>query len=249
MHQLSYILLLALSGVANAGLVAYEGDDFPESSGWTRLGTFDAERALDAGIFTQHVELGVWAPGPIGETDVYRRSLEAFVGVDAFFIEWRVETDAPGSILDLSGTPVAASAFGNSANYHITITNNRVLLNRSNLLPLVYANITPGMAHTYRLELIGDVSYSLIIDGHIIDSGTPEGRFTNPESFLLWGAQRHSFDTTTQWDYIRYGVIPEPATALLLLIGSVLALRRRRKTLSKWSKTHITFSSISDTGP
>ena len=213
----------ATTGTAYAGIVAYEGDVFPESTGWTRLGTFDAERWLDGGVFSQRVDLGVWVPGPIGETDVYRTPLADFSGVDAFFVEWRVETDAPGSILDVSGTPVVVSAFGNIANYHVSITNDRVLFNRSNFLPLVYVNIEPGMPHAYRLELFGDTSYSLSLNGRIVDAGIPEGRFTNPESFVLWGVQRHTFDATTHWDYIRFGAIPQDGSGDYDSDGSVTA--------------------------
>ena len=33
---------------------------------------------------------------------------------------------------------------------------------------------------------------------------------------------------TSEWDYIRFGVIPEPATAALLGLGLLATMRRRR---------------------
>ena len=176
----------------------------------------------------------------MGEADFYQRSLSDFAGEQAFFVEWKVETDAPSSILDSSGVPVVVSAFGTAAaNYHMTITDTRVQLWRGNFLPILLVDIEPGVPHTYRLELHGADSYAWYIDEQLIDSGIPEGPYPNSDSVLIWGARHHYFDNTTRWDYVRFGTFePDPiptvsqwglvAMALLLLsFGTMVHTRRR----------------------
>jgi hypothetical protein len=198
-------------------IVTYEGDIFPEEVGWERrlAGTDGAERSLENGWFVQFVDLPDGSPGPFGNAEFYRRALADFGGEETFFVEWHVETDAPSSILDSSGTPVAVSAFGTAAaNYHFTITDARVQVWRSNFLPILFVDIEPGVSHTYRLELCGqplcgENQYAWHIDNRLGDSGVAEGPYPNDDSVLIWGAQHYEFDNTTRWDYIRFGRIPE----------------------------------------
>jgi hypothetical protein len=216
-------------GVVNAEVITYDGSVYPETVGWERVGSEDADRWIDDGWFCHFLELGVWEPGPLGEADFYKRSLGSFAGVGTFFMEWQVETDAPSSILDSSGVPVVVSAGGRSAAfYHTTITDSRVQLFRDTDIPLVFVDIEPGVPHSYRLELHGAESYAWYIDGELVDYGVPEGPYPTESSVLNWGAQHHTFDTNCRWDYVNYGVIPEPATVLLFLPGAAsLAWWRR----------------------
>ena len=127
MKRSLFLLLTASTGIANAQVVLYDGSVMPESDGWQREGSFDCDRWIDEGWFHQFCELGVWPPEPIGETDVYRKSLADFAGVQDFFIEWVVETDIPASILEVSGVATAVAAGGNgAARYHTTITDGGV---------------------------------------------------------------------------------------------------------------------------
>lgn len=195
--------------IGAADVVVFEGDVFPELDGWQRIGTFDADRWIASDNFCQFVELGVWAPPPLGEFDGYQRSLAEFAASDAFFIEWKVETGAPASELDQFGIPCAMSAAGtNAANYQFIITDQRVRVIRDNFLPLVLADIDPNVCHTYRLELFNPDSYQWYIDVQLIDWGISEGRYPNPDSVLLWAARFELNEHTTHWDYIRYGDIP-----------------------------------------
>ena len=44
-------LVFATAGAAHAGIVSYEGDAFPETVGWNRVGTSDATREINEGLF------------------------------------------------------------------------------------------------------------------------------------------------------------------------------------------------------
>ena len=207
-------VVLALTVATFADVVTYEGEVFPENAAapWERLGTFDADRWIENGWFHQYCDLGVW-PGPrFGEDDWYRRSLADFAGEQAFFIEWVVETDAPSIILDFFGTPTVLSAFSNGAYYHFTFTDERVLVMRGTALPLVYANIEPGVPHTYYLELRGLRQYAWYIDGELIDAGVPRGPYPTSDSGVIWGARHDTYENHARWDYVRYGRIPEPGS-------------------------------------
>ncbi len=214
-------LCLAFPASVLAEVVVFEGNALPETLGWERAGSADADRWLDPASggdlegdwFCHYCDLGVWAPGPIGETDFYRMSVAPFAGADPWFIEWRVATDAPPVILDTQGTPVAVSAYGNgNALYHFTITDGRIRVVRDTGLPVIYMDIAQGVPHTYRVELRGEQSYAWYLDGELIDSGTPYGMYPLDDSKVIWGARYHHYPTTTCWDYLRYGDMPADAS-------------------------------------
>jgi hypothetical protein len=192
--------------VAQAQVVIYEGSTFPKDEGWERIVFTDVSRSLIGGFLVQYVD-------EPNEVDSYRKLLHDFAGVSGFFIEWRVESDAPKSILDRSGVPVVLVAGGKSAAfYHTTITDSRVQLFRDTSIPLVFIDIEPNVAHTYRLELSGDQSYAWYVDARVVESGVPHGTYPNADSRITWGTRRQRFDSTTRWDYVRYGVIPQDAS-------------------------------------
>ena len=199
-------VFLGIESVAHAHVVNYEANAFPESDGWERIAFQAIDRFLQGGWFVHFVDYA-------NEIDAYRKPLADFAGVGAFFIEWRVESDAPASILDASGVPVALVAGGSTGGfYHTTITDSRVQLFRDTSIPLIFVDIEAGVAHVYRLELVGNASYCWYIDGRIVDSGDPQGSYPNPDSSIIWATRRQMYNSTTRWDYVRYGTIPQDAT-------------------------------------
>lgn len=197
MTRAAYAVLTACTFSVDAKIETYEGDMRPETVGWERVGTLDADRWIERGWFFQSVQLGAWAPPPFGEFDGYQRSLGDFDGAERFFIEWRVATDVPST--DLEGTPAGLSAAGTAAaNYHFTITADQVRVIRDNLLPIIFVDIAPDVPHRYRLELYANESYWCYVDGEIIDSGVPEGRYPNPDSVIIWWARFFETEHTTR---------------------------------------------------
>jgi len=209
----AYFASLVVSATTCAQINIYEGNAFPDTVGWERVGTLDADRQINNGWFEQDADLGVWAPEPIGETDVYQRSISEFVGAPTFFVECRVVTDVPSELFDVSGVATAIVAGGRSGvHYHFTLTDERVRLIRSNFLPITFASIDAAIPHVYRLELYGAELYVWSIDGQVVDAGVPEGAYPAESSVLVWGARHDLYDNTTRWDYVRYGVIPVDAS-------------------------------------
>jgi hypothetical protein len=211
MLPIGFAIILAGDAIGGPTINTYEGIVFPENVGWERIVFTEIDRTVADGWFVQYVDFA-------NEVDSYRLPLAHFVGVPTFFLEWRVESDAPSSILDFSGTPVAVSAAGmSSAIYHFTITDSRVQVLRGNFFPIHLVDIEPGVPHTYRVEVCGpptcdDDRYIWYIDGIFGDSGIGRGPYPTEDSFLIWGTRRQMFDSTTRWDYVRFGVIPQDAS-------------------------------------
>jgi hypothetical protein len=210
MKRTIFLLLTVSTAMAEGQVVVYDGSVMPEFDGWQREGTFDCDRSIEDGWFHQFCELGEWEE-PIGETDVYRKSLAGFAGVEDFFVEWVVETDIPASILEVSGVGTNLTIGGNSpAFYHTTITDERVQLARSTSIPLVFVDIEPGVPHKYRIELTPS-SFKWLIDDEVVHSGTPLAPFPTDASYLVWGSRHYLFDNNSGWDYVKYGVIEDRA--------------------------------------
>jgi len=201
--------LLGLTG--NRAVVVYECDVLPESAGWEReiAGTPGAEREIADGWFVQTVDLPNGWTGPDGDFDGYRVTLSAFAAADTFFVEWRAITDNPGWLLDKDATPVAVSAAGNTPSYHTTSTADAIQLRHTVTVPDIVVPVVPDVPHTVRLEFPTSNSYTWYLDGQEVVSGTSTAPYPDTSSFLIWGVRRSYVDSTTRWDYIRFGVIPQ----------------------------------------
>lgn len=216
---LSFVTLLLLKAALYADVIIYEGNVHPESVAWERVGTFDADRFLLDGWLIIDVDLGDWAPPPGGEQDFYTRSISEFTG-QPFFLEWRCMTDAPNSeIPGVGGSALNAS--GSSVSNHFTISEDKVRIWRSNTIPFVFVDIEGGVPHIYRIEQYRDQLYIWYVDGEIVDSGVPLGGFPDPSASIIWGSKMWFAESTNEWDYIRFGTIPEDGSGDYDSDGSV----------------------------
>jgi len=220
--------MLFAAQVSSAGMVAFEGDSFPEDEGWIRSDRlYLADRYLADGWLVQTplaLEGNNW-----GQDDFYAYSLAPFDGADAFFLEWRMDTTGlREEMFDVAPASIVLGGY-RGVLYHFTIARDQVLFRQFSLDHNVRYDIAPDVPHDYRLELYGEERYELYIDGDLIDAGVPEGAFPTEDSVLKFGARATYVDSTTRWDYIRFGTIPEPATGILLLCASAVLLRRRRR--------------------
>lgn len=224
MIQLATVLVLLATNGALGQVYDYDGNALPEEVGWIAFPHGTPEIKLEKGIYIQTFD----APG---DQIFYHRSIAEFSDAPSFFAEWRVQTDVPASSLDTLQTRASLVLFGNTGvSYHFRFTDFEALFTRSDL-SLLFVPITPGVLHTYRIELPDDDTYRFLVDGILVDSGAQPGAFPTVASEIAWGGRFFAPSHTVQWDYIRYGVIPEPATATLLLIGTtLLTLRRKART-------------------
>lgn len=183
-------------------------DYFPELVGWEEdPDPPPGERRIEEGWYIQCL-------GPAWESSFFRRRIDRFQGVDGFFVEWRAVNDSPAWLAEDLQVPAIMSAYGQAASwYRITFADSAAVLWRDPFLPYVVAEVSPGVPHIYRLEVHPD-EYIWYIDGMVVDSGLPQGPYPDANAALLWGTRSNGIGaaTTSAWDYIRYGRIPDDAT-------------------------------------
>lgn len=230
MVRVGLALVLTVPMLADASAVMYEGNVFPEDAGFERFATYDPDRWIDDGWFVQEIEQGAGPGGPFGgERDTYHYDLPAFAG-EPFFIEWRLLTDAPNSEVDGHNGAAILVLVGGPVTYHFNIASGLARILRGYPYPTLYFDIAPGVPHTYRLEVYRGDYFEFTIDGAVKDAGFPEDDFPTADALLSFGSRYYLSPHTTQWDYVRFGTIPEPATINLLLLAAFLLPRRWHRT-------------------
>jgi len=221
LSTLAVIVCSSVLGVARAEVISYTGDVLPEEAGFEHEFVYDPARWVSGGWFFEEIDQGGGSGGPYdGDFDTQRFSLGSFAG-SPFFIEWRMLTDAPDSEVDLhNGGAFLILAGGAGVTYHFNIASGLARILRGYPYPTLYFAIEPGVPHTYLLEVYGSDYFEFRIDGVLMDPGLPEGLYPVPGSYFVFGARYYLSPHTSQWDYVRFGTIPEPGTGVLLLAGA-----------------------------
>ena len=209
---ISFLLVCAAPVVA--GIVSYEATSFfPERVGWIRIHQpFLADRWLDDGWLFQNPELVDEGPVIFGEDDFYRRDIPELAddAIDNFFLKWMVETDGPQAFGAVAPCSMVAGGISGVL-YHFTIAKDKVQLKRDSQIPLVFFDIEPDVPHTYRLELQPG-TYTVYIDGEVVDAGVSEGPYPTADSTIVFGARAAIEASVTRWNFVRLGQIPTDAS-------------------------------------
>jgi len=207
-----WLILMGILGGASAGVargepywVAWEGDDFPENEGWERRmnGEGPALRTLADGVMNID---GLWSTQV---DDFYRlnRPLDPEAG-EMFVMQWRLRVN------EVIGNPLAlydpgVGLFSDQDN-ELTLVFG-VDFVRSYHEEGVVIPLGPGVFHEYEVRSSDMVNYELLIDGYPIHAGefwTPNFR----RSGVDWGDYARGAGSSADWDYFRFGVVPEPAS-------------------------------------
>lgn len=217
-----YVLAAASPAMALPFWIAWEGDDWPENQGWTRdhgPGSTGDVRTLQNGVLTLD---GLANAGP--EYDyVY---MEPSNGIhlapgETFVAEWRVRVvgvegypwdagvvfisdDGWGAAFDFSTAGVAG---GYEHNWYV---------------PFV-----PGVWHSFRL-LSGDFeTYTLMMDGGVVREGV--WNYVLPGPWASWGDGAIPPSSTSDWDYLRFGVTPEVGSLAMTVFCGALGMCGSRR--------------------
>ncbi len=215
-----YVLLTfvaaAVPGLAQAQLVSYDANSFPEESGdgWIRLeALFPAERWLDAGWLFQ-APIVLPCPPKCWTQDYYRRKLTDQSGLSSWHLAWVMVTDGPQAFGAVAPAVIVAGGTSGLL-YHFTIAKDRARLIRGSQFPIVFADLEEGVPHLFRLELRNTPppgTYLFTIDGEVIDEGVAEGFYPTDDSRITFGASAAIEDSVTRWDFVRFGRIPDPGS-------------------------------------
>lgn len=196
-------LLAARLSAADQYWVAYEGNDFPENAGWTRynFGDGPAVRSIENGVFV----LDSRASTQISDFYEIQRPLNPSPG-EVFVAEWRTRilfNDGNEDTAD-AGITIAPDQAGTlSFRYFV----DQIRSTREGWsFP-----IEPLEFHTYRIESFDMEVYSLWIDGQFIRDGAWDLNSLN-QSFFNFGDGVRGARSLTEWDYVHFGVVPEPST-------------------------------------
>ncbi len=205
------VLVLAGSAPALSQVVTFEPSSFPDEQGWTRSTFCTPERSLADGWFHQHVEPPECADPPSGDRDSYTRLITEFDGAPSFFVEWRLRVDGEASEIIWGGPTVLVAGSLGPVTYWFAVARDQVKFVQDAFTVILFVEVAPDTPHTYRLEVIDDQLYLWYIDGQLVHSGTPGGPYPAHTPRLSWQAKSAFLESSADWRYIHYGVIPENA--------------------------------------
>jgi len=215
-------LLMFLAALSCAGFpvataeeywIAYEGNDFPENEGWLRISYGQPERWLEDGC------LVIDSRGSVSWVEFYQLNMGGNLDPgpgELFVMQWRLRIDEAygGDItVGVYSDDKWAAAF---QLYADTISSVFELDTSAPFLPDVF--------HEFELRSSDMRSYELYIDDELAIEGSFWLSLT--ESRVGWGDSVQGAASLSRWDYFRFGVVPEPSSALLLGLG--LLIRRDR---------------------
>ncbi|UCG88004.1 MAG: hypothetical protein JSW71_05520 [Gemmatimonadota bacterium] len=211
--------VLATVASADQYWIAYEGNDFPENEGWTRLWNGPiAERWIEDGALVIDArESGTtcewynWYPDTVGPD----------LG-ELFLLQWRVKVeDVSGDWIGVNLALFSDDCWG----VGFYLTEDTI---RSAYEPGVSAQFEPDEFHHFELRSSDMRSYHLYIDGAIaIEGSFWEALWSNK---VLWGKSSTGTTCLSSWDYFRFGVVPEPSaglTVIALLVAFVVTRNSR----------------------
>ncbi|MFN0137922.1 MAG: hypothetical protein ACKVS9_17605 [Phycisphaerae bacterium] len=211
----TFACMSVLAGTAWASpyWVACEGNDYPENEGWIRNvdGPAPAQRSLSDGIMT----LDGLADRQIDDWYLLERPLDA--GADETFImQWRLRVNAINSHplypYDQSVAMFTDTDRGLSLVYGVH--------GFRNYFEDVNFTYAPHEFHSFELRSTDMLTYQLWMDGTVIHAGV----FWDPavtSSYVAWGDGVQGSASISEWDYFRFGVVPEPTSFFTLTALSV----------------------------
>ena len=213
---IAFLLVAAVEvAAADEYWIAYEGNDFPENEGWVR-------HASDppAGRWLESGRLFIDSRADVDITENYAIYFEN--GLDpeqgeTFVMRWRLKVNE--SHLWDSGVFVKSDELW-------TVS---FIFEEDSLVSVFERNVSakfePGVFHFFELRS-GDMrSYELYIDDRLALEGKFfEGLFS-PR--VGWGDIVRGGASLAEWDYFRFGVVPEPSCLVMVFTALACICKRR----------------------
>ena len=196
--------------------IAYEGNDFPENEGWTRITNGPlAERWIEDGA------LVIDATEETSTCDWYEMypEITAPEAGEEFILQWRLKIEEfTGGWL---GTTVGVFA---DDQWAVAFTMNHDTI-RSSFESEVSAQYEPDIYHEYELRSSDMRTYEMYIDGvYAFEGEYWQSIMSNTAG---WGETTTGSSCLSTWDYVRLGIIPEPNSGVAMLALMLTFLTRR----------------------
>jgi hypothetical protein len=212
------LLALASSATATPWWVTYEGNDYPENEGWAHY--------IYGGGAQRYLVDGSLVIDSLASRDIadnYAWTLPTLpASGEAFRAEWRLRVDDTPS-LPSARDPALGVGFAGHGDVLLSYEEGGIY----SVDEVAWiATIEPGVFHDYVLTFANLDTYTLAIDGTVVWAG--EVVPASYSSYIGWGDCRLGATSLSTWDYVRFGVVPEPASGVL--IGSVLGVATALRT-------------------
>lgn len=201
--------MLAIAVRAEEYWVTYEGNDFPEHEGWTRFSRGGgALRSLEDGNLLLDSRQGE------GVTDWYAWTSTVDPGPsEEFVLQWRMLVSLADPRYGVSLGVFSDESWAVGFEF-----------NENSLTSAFESDVnipfTVGEFHEFELRSHDMRSYLLTVDEAFAHAGTFVQVFTASE--VSWGDGIVGGQSLSTWDYFRFGVVPEPATAMACAGGFLL---------------------------
>jgi len=212
-------LVVAVAGVATAEQywIAYEGNGWPEDEGWWHIwGDEQAHRWIEEGA------LVIDSLHDIGIADFYDMHMHGQLDPEpgeTFVLQWRLRVD------EVIGTRDPGVGVSSDEGWTVSFTFEEAAI-WSTFEPGVVVTFESGLFHRFELRSADMRHYDLFIDGYLAVSGCFWHGLL--QSKVGWGDVVQGSASLSRWDYVRFGVIPEPQVSLLVLVVASLLLCRWR---------------------
>ncbi len=220
----TFVVLLLGAGVSAASAepywVTYEANDLPENEGWERYygnwegpGQGGGYRTIEDGILTID---SLHDDGVVEGAIHYRPGqLDPEPG-ELFVVEWRLNVDEVYGYAPDPFDPMVVATSDEGWIVGIRYGTDTIYSSFEDDVSIPY---TPGVFHEFLFTSWDMRAYELYMDGDLVHEGWFwEGVLT---SYVAWGDGVQGAASLSHWDYVRFGVIPEPSP---LLLGMVLLL-------------------------
>jgi hypothetical protein len=217
------LMLSASAATASPYWIEWTGDAFPETEGWIR-GSSDppAQRWLEDGsLFIDsradwYIYEGYgWATAPGMMTPGFD---------ETFVMQWRIKVHeiigygAPGILIWSDDQHALVMVLG----LDFIIDD----------VASTTASFTPHEWHEFTLSSSNMLDYSLSIDGTPAMEGTFWEDMVPTPPGPRWG-DIGSHRSLAEWDYVGFGIVPEPSSGILMLLACFLALPLRVQRLRR----------------
>ncbi len=222
-RQIIVVLLgLGAAAVATAEQywVSYEAENtFPEDEGWMRYALAggaqrwfdDGALVIDSRASPSITEVYAWYR-PVGQFDPQAPN-------EWLSVSWRLRIDELQGFFD----PTVGVYSDDHRAVAFDFRTDRVY-EASEGAPI--ATFEAGLYHEFEVRTVDVLTYNFYVDGVLAHTGSFWSS-VGSTSFVSWGSNTLGGASLTHWDYMRFGVAPEPLTFWLVLGGGVLVLKSR----------------------
>ncbi len=216
---------LGASSLADQYWISWDGTDWPENQGWTRIwGNWDglyqgegAHRTLEDGVLTYD---SLFDDGVYDFSRVYRPGQMDPAPGELFVMEWRLK------VLQVDGyaDPDVGVSSNDAWRLGLEFGYDRIYSIFEGYLEIPFA---AGAWHSYAVVSSDMRTYDLYIDGEL----AREGNFVHLVSpgRIGWGDAIQGAASLHSWDYFRFGVVPEPVPLVMVLVVGASVVRGRRQ--------------------